>query len=73
MRKRAVLGVVGALTGFAGLTMLFPAAIGALHREAATFHLLAAAILTAVAGWLAYRAAGRVEEITVLRFPPRVV
>lgn len=65
MRKRAVLSVVGALTGFAGLTMVFPAAVGALHGEAATFHLLVSAVITSASGWLAYRLSGRVTEISV--------
>jgi trk system potassium uptake protein TrkH len=65
MRKRTVLNVVGALTAFAGLTKLFPAAVAAFYREAAAFHILAAAVVTTVSGWFAHRAAGRIGEITV--------
>ncbi|HET9332823.1 MAG TPA: TrkH family potassium uptake protein [Gemmatimonadota bacterium] len=65
MRKRTVLNVVGALTAFAGLSMLLPAAVAAFHGEAAAFHILAAAILTSTSGWLAHRAGGKIEEMTV--------
>ena len=65
MRKRTVLSVVGALTAFAGLTMLLPAAVAAVYREAAAFHLLAAAVITSTCGWLAHRSAGKIEEFSV--------
>ena len=65
MRKRAVLSVVGALTAFAGLTMLFPAVVAAVYREAAAFHLLSAAVITSTCGWLAYRSVGKIEEFSV--------
>jgi trk system potassium uptake protein TrkH len=65
MRKRTVLSVVGALTAFAGLTMLLPAAVAAVYREAAAFHLLAAAVITSTCGWLAHRSAGEIEEFSV--------
>lgn len=65
MRKRTVLSVVGALTAFAGLTMLLPAAVAAVYREAAAFHLLAAAVITSTCGWLAHRAAGKIEDFSV--------
>ena len=65
MRKRTVLSVVGALTAFAGLTMLLPAAVAAVYQEAAAFHLLAAAVITSTCGWLAHRSAGEIEEFSV--------
>lgn len=65
MRKRTVLSVVGALTAFAGLTMLLPAAVAAVYREAAAFHLLAAAVITSTCGWLAHRSAGEIEDFSV--------
>jgi trk system potassium uptake protein TrkH len=66
MRWRTVFSVVGALTAFAGLTMLFPAAISAtFHREATSLHLVGAAAITAGCGFAVQRWSGKVQEIGV--------
>jgi trk system potassium uptake protein TrkH len=66
MRKRTVLNVVGALTAFAGLSMLLPAAIAAaFYREAQSVHLVAAAAITATCGFAANRWAGKIEEFSI--------
>lgn len=66
MRGRTVANVVGFLTAFSGLTMLFPAAVSAtFYRESTAFHLAAAALITAACGFAVYRWAGSVEEVGV--------
>lgn len=65
MQRRVVLNVVGLLTAFTGLTMLVPAAVSLAFGEDAVLPLLAAAGITAGAGFLVYRATGPTAEITL--------
>ncbi|MEJ2153453.1 MAG: potassium transporter TrkG, partial [Gemmatimonadota bacterium] len=65
MHGRVVLHVVGLLTAFAGLTMLVPAAVSFAFGEPAAIPLLAASGITAVAGLIALRSTGQVDDISI--------
>lgn len=62
---RVITHVVGILTALAGLSMLLPATVSAAYGEAAAIRLLAAAVITATAGFVAYRYTAPVEEISI--------
>lgn len=66
MHKRAVVRVVGALTAFAGLTMLLPAAIGAVfYQEGAALRIALSALITVAAGLAFYAAGDRNAEVSL--------
>lgn len=65
MHGRVVLHVVGALTGFAGLTMLLPAATSFALGEPAALQLLVASGITVGAGFLTFRATTKRPEIRI--------
>ncbi|HJR52100.1 MAG TPA: potassium transporter TrkG, partial [Gemmatimonadota bacterium] len=66
MHKRAVVRVVGALTAFAGLTMLLPAAIaGVFYQEGAALRIALSALITVAAGLALYAAGARKAEVSL--------
>ncbi len=66
MRKRAVVRVVGALTAFAGVTMLLPAAIAAVfYQEGAALRIALSGFTTVAAGLALYAAGARTHEVSV--------
>ncbi|HET6362333.1 MAG TPA: potassium transporter TrkG [Gemmatimonadota bacterium] len=66
MHKRAVVRVVGALTAFAGVTMLLPAAIAAVfYQEGAALRIALSGLITIAAGLALYTAGVRTAEVSV--------
>lgn len=66
MHKRAVLRVVGALTAFAGLTMLLPAAVAAaFFYEGAALRIALSALITVAAGLALYASGDRSHDVSV--------
>ena len=66
MHRRAVVRVVGALTSFAGLTMLLPAAIAAVfYQEGAALRIALSGFVTVAAGLALYAAGTRTAEVSV--------
>jgi trk system potassium uptake protein TrkH len=66
MRKRAVVRVVGALTAFAGVTMLLPAVVAAVfYQESAALRIALSGFITVAVGLALYAAGARTHEVSV--------